>query len=71
MIGAPMHPHAAARGYLQAGPGPNRRSCAILARRKCRNPGPGAERAPHAGRGACGNCRSRANGNGGLRPTFS
>ena len=21
MIGAPMHPHAAARGYLQAGPG--------------------------------------------------
>ena len=71
MIGAPMHPHAAARGYSRPAPDPIVASCAILARRKCRNPGPGAERAPHAGHGACGNCRSRANGNGGLRPTFS
>ena len=70
MIGAPMHPHAAARGYSRPAPDP------IVAPAQSSREGSAgirvrARNAPHAGHGACGNCRSRANENGGLRPTFS
>ena len=71
MIGAPMHPHAAARGYSRPAPDP-----IVAPAQSSREGSAGIRvRARNArltqGTGACGNCRSRANGNGGLRPTFS